>query len=51
MTEIAHFIDNERVAGRSRRNQPVFNPATGDSDRTLALRLRRGDLGRAWQDP
>ena len=37
MTEIAHFINNARVAGTSGRNQPVFNPATGESERTVAL--------------
>lgn len=37
MTEIAHFIDNERVAGTSGRNQPVYNPATGEVSNTVAL--------------
>ncbi|MGJ8561525.1 MAG: CoA-acylating methylmalonate-semialdehyde dehydrogenase [Litorimonas sp.] len=37
MTEIAHFIDNARVAGSSGRSQPVFNPATGESEKTVAL--------------
>ena len=37
MTEIAHFIDNKRVAGTSGRNQPVFNPATGEARNTVAL--------------
>ena len=37
MTEIAHFIDNARVAGTSGRSQPVFNPATGEAERTVAL--------------
>ena len=37
MTEIGHFIDNERVAGTSGRNQPVFNPATGEAEKTVAL--------------
>jgi malonate-semialdehyde dehydrogenase (acetylating)/methylmalonate-semialdehyde dehydrogenase len=37
MTEIGHFIDNARVAGTSGRTQPVFNPATGQSDKTVAL--------------
>ena len=37
MTEIAHFINNARVAGTSGRSQPVFNPATGESERTVAL--------------
>jgi malonate-semialdehyde dehydrogenase (acetylating) / methylmalonate-semialdehyde dehydrogenase len=37
MTEIAHFIDNERAAGTSGRSQPVFNPATGEAEKTVAL--------------
>jgi malonate-semialdehyde dehydrogenase (acetylating)/methylmalonate-semialdehyde dehydrogenase len=37
MTEIAHYINNARFAGTSGRNQPVFNPATGDSDKSVAL--------------
>src|SRR5271163_3856151 len=37
MTEIAHFIDNARVAGTSGRSQPVFNPATGGTEKTVAL--------------
>jgi hypothetical protein len=44
MTEIAHFIDNVRVAGTSGRSQPVFNPATGATEKLMvfvALSLRR----------
>ncbi len=37
MTEIGHFIDNARTAGASGRSQPVFNPATGQSDKTVTL--------------
>ena len=37
MIEIAHYIDNARVAGTSGRNQPVFDPATGESTKTVAL--------------
>ncbi len=37
MTEIAHFIDNARVAGTSGRSQPVYNPATGEAEKTVAL--------------
>ena len=37
MAEIAHFIDNAHVAGESGRNQPVFNPATGEAEKTVAL--------------
>ena len=37
MTEIAHYIDGARVPGASGRSQPVWNPATGQSDKTVAL--------------
>ncbi len=37
MTEIGHFIDNARTAGTSGRSQPVYNPATGQSDRSVTL--------------
>ncbi|RLQ85218.1 CoA-acylating methylmalonate-semialdehyde dehydrogenase [Notoacmeibacter ruber] len=37
MTEIAHFIDGVRVAGTSGRSQPVYDPATGESTKTVAL--------------
>jgi malonate-semialdehyde dehydrogenase (acetylating)/methylmalonate-semialdehyde dehydrogenase len=37
MTEIAHYIDNARIAGASGRSQPVWNPATGESEKTVAL--------------
>lgn len=37
MTDIAHFIDNARVASTSGRSQPVYNPATGEAQRTVAL--------------
>jgi len=37
MTEIAHFINGTVVAGTSGRNQPVFTPATGASEKTVAL--------------
>lgn len=37
MTEIAHYINGAQVAGTSNRSQPVFNPATGTSDKTVAL--------------
>ena len=40
MTEIAHFIDNARVAGTSGRSQPVFNPATGFTEKTVAFATR-----------
>lgn len=37
MKSIDHFINNTVVAGTSGRSQPVFNPATGDSDKTVSL--------------
>ena len=37
MTEIAHYIGGAKVAGTSGRSQPVWNPATGESDKTVAL--------------
>ncbi len=37
MSEIAHFIAGARVPGQSGRSQPVFNPATGSADGTVAL--------------
>ena len=37
MTEIAHFINGTAVAGQSGRTQPVFDPATGVSDKVVAL--------------
>jgi malonate-semialdehyde dehydrogenase (acetylating)/methylmalonate-semialdehyde dehydrogenase len=37
MAEIAHYIDNARVAGTSGRSQPVYNPATGEAEKTVAL--------------
>ena len=40
MNEIGHFIDNARVAGTSGRSQPVFNPATGAAEKTVALATR-----------
>ena len=46
MTEIAHFIDNARVPGASGRSQPVWNPATGESDKTVALASAE-EVGRA----
>ena len=46
MTEIAHFIDNSHVASTSGRSQPVFNPATGVAEKTVAL-ASRAEVGRA----
>ena len=46
MTEIAHYIDNARVAGTSGRSQPVYNPATGEAEKTVALASTE-EVGRA----
>lgn len=46
MTEIAHWIDNARVAGGSGRSQPVWNPTTGESEKTVAL-ASSDEVGRA----
>jgi malonate-semialdehyde dehydrogenase (acetylating)/methylmalonate-semialdehyde dehydrogenase len=37
MGEIGHFVNGARVAGKSGRTQPVFNPATGTSENSVAL--------------
>ncbi|MCZ4280052.1 CoA-acylating methylmalonate-semialdehyde dehydrogenase [Kiloniella laminariae] len=37
MIEIAHYVNGAFVAGTSGRNQKVFNPATGTSEKTVAL--------------
>jgi malonate-semialdehyde dehydrogenase (acetylating)/methylmalonate-semialdehyde dehydrogenase len=37
MIEIGHHIGNARVAGASGRRQPVWNPATGVAETTVAL--------------
>ena len=37
MTEIAHYIDGAHTASQSDQNQPVFNPAIGSSEKTVAL--------------
>ena len=37
MTHIGHFINNTITLGRAERSHPVFNPATGTSDKTVAL--------------
>lgn len=46
MTEIAHFINNQRVAGTSGRSQPVYNPATGEAEKTVAL-ASTAEVGKA----
>jgi malonate-semialdehyde dehydrogenase (acetylating) / methylmalonate-semialdehyde dehydrogenase len=37
MTEIVHFIANARVPGASGGSQPVYNPATGEAEKSVAL--------------
>ncbi|WP_138469420.1 CoA-acylating methylmalonate-semialdehyde dehydrogenase [Poseidonocella sp. HB161398] len=37
MTEIAHYIDGAKSASTSGKSQPVFNPATGEAEKTVAL--------------
>ena len=46
MTEIGHFIDNARTAGTSGRTAPVYDPATGQSETTVALASTE-EVGRA----
>lgn len=46
MKEIAHYIDGARVAGTSGRSQPVFSPATGEAEKTVAL-ASTGEVNRA----
>src|SRR3954471_274031 len=38
--DIPHFMKGARVAGRSGRTQPVFNPATGEQTGAVALASR-----------
>jgi len=37
MSEIGHFINNTSVPGTGGNSQPVFNPATGASEKTVVL--------------
>lgn len=37
MSQVGHFIDNAPVAGKSGREQAVYDPATGQQTRTVAL--------------
>ena len=37
MSEIAHFINGQAVSGVSSRRQDVFNPATGNAEKTVIL--------------
>ncbi|MCW2661580.1 MAG: mmsA, partial [Mycobacterium sp.] len=36
-TQIPHFIDGKRAAGRSGRSADVFNPSTGQVSAQVAL--------------
>lgn len=46
MTEIAHYIDNRHVEGTPGRQLPVYNPATGEAQKTVA-RASTADVDRA----
>jgi malonate-semialdehyde dehydrogenase (acetylating) / methylmalonate-semialdehyde dehydrogenase len=37
IADVGHFIDGKRIAGASGRTQTVWNPATGESARQVAL--------------
>ncbi len=37
MTKLAHYIAGARTEGSSDRSQPVFNPATGESEKAVVL--------------
>ena len=37
MQDIGHFINGQRVAGKSGRTTDVFNPATGEVQAKVAL--------------
>jgi malonate-semialdehyde dehydrogenase (acetylating)/methylmalonate-semialdehyde dehydrogenase len=37
MTEIGHYINGAKVAGTSGNSQPVYNPATGESTKSVTL--------------
>ncbi len=37
MTEISHFMNNAPASGTSGRSQSVFNPATGEAEKTVSL--------------
>lgn len=40
VSQIGHFLNGARVAGRSGRTAPVFNPATGEQTGAVALASR-----------
>lgn len=46
MTEIGHYISGAAVAGASGRTAPVFNPATGEQEKTVSL-ASSAEVGRA----
>ncbi len=37
MNDIAHYINGSVVTGTSSRSQPVYDPATGDSEKNVLL--------------
>ena len=37
MNDIAHYINGSVVSGTSSRTQPVYDPATGDSEKNVVL--------------
>ena len=37
MNDIAHYINGSAASGTSSRTQPVYNPATGDSEKNVVL--------------
>ena len=49
MSEIGHYIGGAVIAGTSGRSQPVWNPATGESEKTVAL-ASADEVGKAVAD-
>ena len=49
MNEIGHYIGGAVIAGTSGRSQPVWNPATGESEKTVALASTE-EVGKAVAD-
>lgn len=37
MIEVGHYINNSNVSGNGGRSQPVYNPATGETNKTVSL--------------
>jgi malonate-semialdehyde dehydrogenase (acetylating)/methylmalonate-semialdehyde dehydrogenase len=46
MAELSHWMNGTKVAGNSGRSQPVFNPATGSSEKDVPL-ATEAEVGRA----